>query len=151
MSNNPAAAPWETETFEEFLDSIEFPSWLTDLAKNGLADRRELDVTVFSKMSEAFHTYMAEDFSCASMARMITAQGYETVNNANTFIETVVNGRPTIICLTGCGICMPEGRKRVIALGPWNVSRRNGIDHYPYFAAGVMKSIDPMFNKRPEL
>ena len=151
MVPKPTAPPWENKTFEEYLDSIEFPSWLADLAKNCLADYREMDVTVFTKMSEAFHTYMDEDFSCASMARMITAQGYETVNNANTFIETVINGHPTIICLSACGICMPEGRKRIIALGPWNVSHRNGVDRYPFFAAGLMKSIDPMFNKKPEL
>lgn len=151
MAVKTAGAPWTECTFAEYLYKIDFPQWLLDIAVSNLAQRTELDITVMNKMEKAFADYMDHDFSYASVARMITAQGYETVNNANAVIETYLNGRPTQITLTACGIPMPEGRRRVIAFGPWNIRVSNGIERYPFFAAGLIKAIDPMFNGRSDL
>lgn len=150
MAIKKEGAPWTYCSFTEYLDKNEFPQWLLDIAVSNLARKIELDVTVMRKMEEEFTRYMDHDFSYPSIARMITSQGYETVNNANTIIETYINGRPTQIALTVCNIPMPEGRKRVIAFGPWNINTHNNIERYPFFAAGLIKAIDPMFNGQPE-
>ena len=151
MAVKKEGAPWTHCTFSQYLESIDFPQWLFDIAVTNIARKSELDITVMNKMEHAFADYMEHDFSYASIARMITAQGYETVNNANAVIETYINGRPTQITLTACGIPLPEGRKRTIAFGPWNVKvSSGGIERYPFFVAGLIKVIDPMFNGQPD-
>ena len=146
----PLSRAWTKGSFRDFLRKREVPEWLVDIALNDLADRKTMDVTVLKRMEDEFKEFMEGDLSCATVARMITDQGYETVNNMNAFIETIVNGRPTRITLSACGIPEPVGRQRIIALGPWNTGVRNGIDYYPFFTAGVLSAVDPMFNGRPE-
>ncbi len=138
-------------SFEEFLQSRGFPADGLAEAEDCLADRRKIDGTLLEALEERFMEYMDGDYTHASVARMITSQGYETVNHSNSYIETILNGRYTFITLDDSADVWPEGRRRVVALGAWNVHRADGIDRYPFFAAGLMKSIDPMFNKRPEL
>lgn len=144
---NGADAPWKSRTFRQYLQENEFPSWLFDVAVLCLIEKRELDVTVMKQMNEEFRKYMDGDYSYASIARMITAQGYETVNDANTLIRTYLNGRPTEISLTPSDIPSTNGRKRAIAFGAWNVFRKNGVEYYPFFTAGIIAAIDPFFTK----
>jgi len=152
MSNKKNAdAPWMSQTFRKYLFSNDFPSWLFDIAVSCLIERRELDITVMKQMNDAFSAFMGGDYSYASIARVITAQGYETVNDANTLIRTYLNGRPTEISLTPSDIPSAKGRIRAIALGAWNVSRKNGVDYYPIFTAGIIAAVDPFFNKTQDI
>ena len=79
---------------------------------------------------------------------MVTAQGYETVNSLNRYIETYLDGRPSRLYILTDDIPSPPGRMRFVGFGDWDVHRENGVDFYPLFALGVLKAVDPMFYRR---
>ena len=146
----PLSRAWTKGTFTDFLETRGFPGDRLEAVRNDLADRVPLDQKTMSELNREFEEFMGNDLSCATVARMITVQGYETVNYMNEFIKTIVNGRLTNIYLMTGDAPSPTGRRRTVALGRWNVSVRGGVDIYPLFTAGILSAVDPMFNGRSE-
>ena len=136
--------PWKEEPFRDFAASSGIGDALRD-AEISLKGMTYVDAAACSHLDSLFRDYMGGDLSHASVARMITAQGYETVNNLNRYIETYLDGRPSRLYVLTDDVPSPSGRMMFVSFGDWNVHRKDGVDFYPLFALGVLKAVDPMF------
>ena len=148
MSPDKPAAPWKEEKFRDFVLKSGFSEAALDGILGFVAAKKEIKPSAAEELDGLFMSFMGDDLSLASVARMITAQGYETVNHMNQYIETYLDGRPSRIYVGTDEVPTPAGRFRYTAFGKWNVSvRDDGVDFYPIFCIGVLRSVDPMFNK----
>ena len=139
--------PWKEQSFRDYVVSSRIGNVLEG-AERSLRDMLPVGEDVRSKLDSLFKEYMGGDLSHASVARMITAQGYETVNSLNRYIETYLDGRPSRLYILTDDIPSPPGRMRFVGFGDWDVHRENGVDFFPLFALGVLKAVDPMFCRR---
>ena len=148
MAAEDGTHPWKTQSFRVFLKDSGFQEEATAGICKAVSLKREIKPSAAAKLDALFLQFMGDDLSLASLARMITAQGYETVNHMNQYIETYLDGRPSRIYVGIEDIPAPAGRFRYAAFGEWNVSvRDDGVDFYPLFCLGLLHSVDPMFNR----
>jgi len=101
-------------------------------------------------MQKAFAKYAQNDMSVEKMAALIATQGYPVQNQDEISFETEIQGRPVTVYVTCCGVTPVKGR-RTIALGAWNVSYRDHIEFYPFFAAALFDTLDPSAPRDPGL
>jgi len=139
--------PWKDQSFSNYAAASGIGDVLED-AERSLRDTVPVGEDVRSNLDSLFEEYMGGDLSHASVARMVTAQGYETVNSLNRYIETYLDGRPSRLYILTDDIPSPPGRMRFVGFGDWDVHQKDGVDFYPLFALGVLKAVDPMFGRR---
>ena len=148
MSSDMPAAPWKETKFRDFALKSGFGEAALDGILGFVAAKKEIKPSALEELDGLFMRFMGDDLSLASVARMITSQGYETVNHMNQYIETYLDGRPSRIYVGTEDVPSPAGRFRYTAFGKWNVSvRDDGVDFYPLFCLGALRSVDPMFNR----
>lgn len=86
-------APWKDTLFRNYIPQ---KAASLDIGKvsEDLAEYREIDGDLIAELDALFMDFMGGDLSFPTLGRMVTAQGYETVNNMNRFIETYLDGHP---------------------------------------------------------
>lgn len=86
-------APWKETLFRNFIAGKAADIDIGHVSRN-LAEYREIDPGLIAELDSLFMEFMGDDLSFPTIGRMVTAQGYETVNNMNRFIETYLDGHP---------------------------------------------------------
>ena len=146
MTPNTAAAPWKGMPFYDYALENGFSKAALDGILGFVAAKKEIKTSSMDELDDLFLQFMGDDISLASLSRMITMQGYETVNHMNEYIETYLDGHPSRIYVNVSDVPSPTGRFRFVSCGPWNVSSARDVDRYPLFCLGTVRSLDPMFN-----
>ncbi len=86
-------APWKDTLFWDFI-SEKAADLDIEQVSEALAEYKTIDEHLIGKLNALFLEFMGDDLSFPTLGRMVTAQGYETVNNMNRFIETYLDGHP---------------------------------------------------------
>ena len=146
MAEEDGRPPWRSVSFRDYALENGCEEALAK-ATEAFSRNHGMDNGPISRLNDLFVEYMGGDLSFASLGRMITSQGYETVNNMNKYIETYLDGRPSRLYVDAEDVPSPTGRFRFVSFGRWNVSSKDGVDFYPLFALGMVSAIDPMFNR----
>ncbi|MDD2626043.1 MAG: hypothetical protein PHT00_03620 [Candidatus Methanomethylophilus sp.] len=119
-------------------------------AMRNLLDLQRMNPSVQFLVADAFSKYVRGEFTVHRMAELVKSQGYPTDDEKEMYFDTTVNGAPVTVFVTCCGVTPMPGR-RTIALGLWNVSFRDHIEFYPFFAAAMFDVLDPSRPRDPGL
>ncbi len=129
-------------SFWDFLTAKGIHPWLSDIVADCLVHRRKLDDTLLLRLADAFTEYVNGDLSCRSLAGLVRAQGYEARELQDMLFDAELPAGPATVFVTGDHE-VPYRNERTLALGAWNISVRDGVEYYPYFAAGMFTCLDP--------
>ncbi|MFA6869938.1 MAG: hypothetical protein WCQ63_03020 [Methanomethylophilus sp.] len=129
-------------SFWDYLTEKGIHPWLSDIVADCLVHRRPLDDTLLKRLADAFYEYMHGDLNCASLAGVVRAQGYSARELQNMLFSAAMPAGEATVYVTGENE-VPYKNARTIALGTWNISERDGVEYYPYFAAGMFTCLDP--------
>lgn len=133
--------PYSNGTFWDFLTVERVHPWLSDIAAMSLSDGRGLSPTICGKISEAFSEYIGGEGDPDILSEVIASQDYQVIREED-HLDVPLSG-------TVCHIYIgnrPEAADRdgrTLVLGGDVIEKKDGMEFYPLFAAGMFTRLDP--------
>lgn len=128
--------------FWDYLTEAGVHPWISGIAAECVTAIRPLDSTVLDRVEGAFEEYVGGDLTPAVLVAVLRSQGYDPEERGDGVWEETRDGRTVAVAFGDAGLSKDD-YYRAIRFREENISVRDGVETYPYFAVGMATRLDP--------